>query len=778
MKKRATINGETDKKHIAIMTWYKYMNYGSALQAYAINHVIKKMGYLTDFVNYNPSLVSWENEPFNWTDVASAGITYFHDLRIKPEFSNFDTGREQLYTKFREEYFTETPPVQTPQDLHRLNRTFDAFVCGSDQIWSPLCFDPSYFLDFVDYDEKKIAYAPSIGTEVINDRDIKLYMASLLDRFVHLSCRENTGKKLIESLSGKACEHVLDPTLLLDADEWNLVANKSIKVRDSRYCLAYFLGDNKANWNLAKSIAENKGLELVLVPVSGLDYKKKEAIADPVGPAELLTLLWNADYVCTDSYHGLLFSINFNKNFSIFNRFSYDDARCQNSRIDSCLDMFDLGWRRVTRFSDFIDEPINYEVVNSQLKKQRMRSLEYLKSSLQSATTYYDAAREKLGFLTNTCVACGACETVCPVGAIKFEVDSDGFERALIDEKVCIACEKCSSVCPLHKINQSKIEKDVPVYAFRCSSEDIVGSSSGGFAWAAGEFCAAKGLGVYGSIYDSHICKARHILGDSLELRQRMRGSKYIKSETRDLFREIHNDHVANGVFFGTPCQVAALKKCIGSRAANWLFVDLVCHGVPTQKLWDLYINSIGISKGASVKFRDNSLGWVHRNISFFDENGKKIYSNDEFHDLFFRLFKSGVANYSSCENCPFRNRSAADLRIGDYWSEEYIKRDFKSSMVLVLSKKGQITLEEMLKVGNFDVERKSSDDFFDYQCISIEDRRYYSMRRVKFLKDLGQGNVSLPSLVKEYCEPWEQGEKREKHIAPFVAAIKKVLGK
>ncbi len=60
------------------------------------------------------------------------------------------------------------------------------------------------------------------------------------------------------------------------------------------------------------------------------------------------------------------------------------------------------------------------------------------------------------------------------------------------------------------------------------------------------------------------------------------------------------------------------------------------------------YINSIGISKGASVKFRDNSLGWVHRNISFFDENGKKIYSNDEFHDLFFRLFKSGVANYSS----------------------------------------------------------------------------------------------------------------------------------
>ncbi len=117
-------------------------------------------------------------------------------------------------------------------------------------------------------------------------------------------------------------------------------------------------------------------------------------------------------------------------------------------------------------------------------------------------------------------------------------------------------------------------------------------------------------------------------------------------------------------------------------------------------------------------------------------------------------------------------------MRIGDYWSEEYIKRDFKTSMVLVLSKKGQITLEEMLKVGNFDVERKSSDDFFDYQCISIEDRRCYSMRRVKFLKDLGQGNVSLPSLVKEYCEPWEQGEKREKHIAPFVAAIKKVLGK
>ena len=779
MDKNKVVAGNiTGKKRVAIMTWYTYMNYGSALQAYAIKHAINKLGYYADFVNYNPSLVAWEKKPFSFVTLFGSGKAYFRDLMVKPNFSSLDADREQLYLDFRNSYFTETEPVQRPQELHTLNGKYDAFVCGSDQIWSPLCFDPSYFLDFVDSDKKKVAYAPSVGVETIADRDIKRYMESLLKGFDHLSCREDVGAKLIELLSSKRCEHVLDPTLLLNEEEWSRLANKNFDVGNRKYCLAYFLGESKTNWHLAKTIAKRKCLDLILIPVSGRDFKKQEAITSPIGPTEFLTLLQNADYVCTDSYHGLLFSINFKKDFSIFNRFSYKDSRCQNSRIDSCLKMFNLGWRKVESESDFSDESIDYGAMNTYIEQERVHSLDYLRSSLDSAVAHCDAAEEKKSYLTNTCIGCSACEVICPTGAIVSETTSEGFDRVFIDEAVCIGCRKCSSVCPFHKVNEPRVNADVSVYAFRCNSQDVVGSSSGGFAWAMGEFCASKEFDVYGSVYDSVACKAKHVLGDSQDSRQRMRGSKYIKSETKEIFREIYKENKTRGVFFGTPCQVAALKNLLGDKVTDWLLVDLICHGVPAEKLWTLYLNTLKINKGTSAIFRDNSLGWSHRNISFVDENGNKVYSNDESSDLFYRVFKSGIANYASCENCPYRDRSAADLRIGDFWSKEYIKCDSRTSMVLVLSKKGEAAFQEMLQVEKYDVLSKSSEDFFNDQCIPAKDCRYYSMRRIRFLNDLGNREMPLSEMVKKYCEPWEQGEKREKQIAPFVNAVKRVLGK
>lgn len=777
-KNEAVAGHAADIKRVAIMTWYTYMNYGSAFQAYAIKHAINKLGYYADFVNYNPSLVAWEKQPFDFLSLFASGKSYLRDFIVKPDFSSSDIDREKLYLEFKARHFTETQPVQRPQELHALNDKYDAFVCGSDQIWSPLCFDPSYFLDFVDSDRKKVAYAPSIGVETIDDRDIKCYMKTLLERFTHLSCREDVGVNIIESLSGRHCEHVLDPTLLLSEEEWSKAANKKFSVGSKKYCLAYFLGESKANWELAKAIAKRKCLDLVLIPVSGRDYKKQEAITSPIGPSEFLTLLHNADYVCTDSYHGLLFSINFKKDFSIFNRFSYKDSRCQNSRIDSCLNMFNLGWRKIECKSDISDEPINYSVVKTYLEQERARSIKYLKSSLEIATTHCDTSEKKQSYLTDTCIGCGACEVVCPAGAIRSKTTSEGFTRMFIDKEVCIDCRKCSFVCPLHENKEPRVSTDISIYAFRCNNEDINGSSSGGFAWAMGEYCASKGMDVYGSVYDPVACKAKHVLGDSVDSRQRMRGSKYIKSETKEIFREICKESKSQGVFFGTPCQVSALKNLLRDKAANWLFVDLICHGVPTQKLWTMYLNELNIDTGASALFRDNSSGWSHRNISFVDEKGNKLYSNDESSDLFYRVFKSGIACYAACENCPFRDRSAADLRIGDYWNKEYIRKDLRTSMVLVLTKKGETLFRELMQVKKYDASSRSSEDFFNDQCIPTKDYRYYSMRRVKFLNDLGKGEASLPDLVKKYCEPWEWGEKHEKKIAPFVVVVKKMLGK
>ena len=173
-----------DLDKIAIMTWWHYRNFGTALQARALMEVIRR-DYFCDLINYIPNgkMVTRFNGFFK--DYAWRILKKLRKLTQITEIE-----RERKFQDFFNSFASFTDKCETSSELYRLNDQYSAFVCGSDQIWTPLHFNPKYFLDFVQDENKLVAYAPSIGVDCIADKDIKIYMGKLISRFSHLSVRE------------------------------------------------------------------------------------------------------------------------------------------------------------------------------------------------------------------------------------------------------------------------------------------------------------------------------------------------------------------------------------------------------------------------------------------------------------------------------------------------------------------------------------------------------------------------------------------------------------
>ncbi len=283
--------------------------------------------------------------------------------------------------------FTEALP---PKRLAELSDCFDAFVCGSDQIWSPRCFDPRYYLDFVAQPQKKVAYAPSFGCERIDDDDKAQRIVALLREFGSIAVREESGADIVEKLTGKRPLVVLDPTLLLDADAWSELAYP-YPIGEKPYCLFYFLGSDKGNMKAARLIAESADLRVLEVPVFQNRQGRPGALGPDVGPAEFVSLVKGSSLVCTDSFHGMVFSALFERPFVPFERFDPRDPASQNTRVYNFLSMTGLegillSRARLASWQEFANPQIDYETVGKRIEARREESLSYLRDALDDAT--------------------------------------------------------------------------------------------------------------------------------------------------------------------------------------------------------------------------------------------------------------------------------------------------------------------------------------------------------------------------------------------------------
>lgn len=299
----------------------------------------------------------------------------------------------------------------------------------------------------------------------------------------------------------------------------------------------------------------------------------------------------------------------------------------------------------------------------------------------------------------NKCTGCAACHDICPVNAIIMKPDAEGFLYPYIDEAHCISCCACERVCPVDKYNDSKIN-DAEAFAAKSRKKNTqMSSASGGiFPEIAKAVLDENGI-VWGVAFDQnyqvyHTCIYS---SDNLEMLCR---SKYVQSNTIDVYKTIR-EQLRNGqkiLFTGTPCQVSGLSRFVGEKlSANLYLVDIICHGVPSPKVWNEYIRELCVYNQETVnnissiafKYKDDVRKWNHPGFrvtwnsgrEFVDFSNNTWYENGYLGNLFVR---------PSCHSCSFKDlRSPSDLTIGDFWGCSDVLPDIfdENGVSVVLSK-------------------------------------------------------------------------------------------
>lgn len=298
-----------------------------------------------------------------------------------------------------------------------------------------------------------------------------------------------------------------------------------------------------------------------------------------------------------------------------------------------------------------------------------------------------------LDFKNFECTGCTACFSVCPKNAIKMIDDEEGFKRPEINESLCVNCDLCRKVCIP---SNGYVPYPFEAIAFGVKNKNLnerKQSQSGGVFFVLAKRVIEDGGVVYGAYLDEFLVvkHGRAVAADELK---KFRGSKYVQSDLGDIFSMVKTD-LAAGVkvlFSGTPCQVAGLKAFLGKNYDNLIAVDLICHGVPSPKVYKDYL-SWQIEKNrktiSGVDFRDVTLSWGKHVERLTFENGvKKQY------DVLARLFYSHNVLRKSCYECHFANvKRVGDITIGDFWGVENVNACFKDnygvSAVIVNSERG-----------------------------------------------------------------------------------------
>lgn len=260
---------------------------------------------------------------------------------------------------------------------------FAKFICGSDQVWcsTTMYVDPLMYLRFVPK-RKRIAYAPSIGRDYIpkyNRGQMKKYISDI----PYVSIREDEGKKLIKDLTGRDVPVVLDPTLLLLKQDWEKLAQSEIQLED-KYAVLYFLDEPKeVNQKQIIKFLKNNHLNAFSIGQHCSSIENSESVKCPsCGPRDFLCLIRRAEIVITDSYHGMLFSIIFERKFwSVKRAYQQYD---QSSRQITILRKLGLESKYITNCKEMSMEEVNYETVRLIIEKLRKESLDYLKMAIES----------------------------------------------------------------------------------------------------------------------------------------------------------------------------------------------------------------------------------------------------------------------------------------------------------------------------------------------------------------------------------------------------------
>ena len=341
----------------AIITFQDAQNYGAVLEAYALKSVVSEYSDTTILNYFNP---------YFHRNTTGQGINYVIKSLLKYHSSRIKSAKFDI---FQQQYLTGTQKCLQRGDLLHEDLHFDCYITGSDQVWNLECSgnDTTYFLDFVKHG-RKCSYAASLGNSQVKDNG---FFQKYLRGYYAISVREESGRDMLQRATHKDIKVVLDPTLLLNKEEWAKIFDLDF---EEQYVLVYEVVTGHQLFEQAKAFAKSVNMPLVCITdTSKLRIGAK--VIKSAGPREWLELFAGAAYVFTNSFHGLAFSLNFNKQF--FVELLPPPAK-RNTRIIEMLNQVRVKQRKASAYATC--EHLDYNEVNKRVALLRTESMNYIKA--------------------------------------------------------------------------------------------------------------------------------------------------------------------------------------------------------------------------------------------------------------------------------------------------------------------------------------------------------------------------------------------------------------
>lgn len=378
------------RKKVGLLTYNSVSNYGALFQAHALQIILKKKSYLPEFIDYWPEyripkyirLPSKKQRSRGRRSYSlNVGYSIYSSL-----LNLIQNHKRLIYFKDYHKKFLKTAPhkYNTYDELKADCPDYELYIVGSDQLWKPrehYGLDPAYFLSFVKKRDCKLAYAVSLGSDSLQGNYAKEF-ENLIQNVDIISVREESSVPFVERAAKKEVVSVLDPTLLLDADEWESYALAPHRHYD-KFLLVYNLSGNTGLRKLAHIIAEKNNLTVVTVNSRGLGFLFP--FMNVVRPEEWLWFFRNAEYVITDSFHGTVFSILNKKKFYTI------QPRERSSRVEDLFKKLNINSRLYNTWSDVdvnSENTLDYNAVFARLNELRRDSMSYLDNAISSLESH------------------------------------------------------------------------------------------------------------------------------------------------------------------------------------------------------------------------------------------------------------------------------------------------------------------------------------------------------------------------------------------------------